>query len=181
MKLFAWKGAVLIFTCFYLPFQLESKKVDLNEYQGDEDFIVKKKCLEAAKLVNGPVMVEDTSLGFDAFGGLPGPYVKYFLDSIGPEGLHKMLMGWENKNASAACRIGFCESPSSVPIIFKGIVKGSIVEPRGSTGFGFDYCFQPEGLSLTFAQMEMESKNKLSHRYLAVQAMKVFFQKEKDQ
>lgn len=136
---------------------------------------MKTKCIEAVKLVGGPVIVEDTSLGFEAFGGLPGPYIKYFLDAIGPEGLFRMLNTWKNKNALATCRIGFCESSNSEPIIFKGIVKGTIVEPRGSSGFGFDYCFQPEGLSETFAEMNKETKNKLSHRYAAVEAMKRHF------
>ncbi len=39
----------------------------------------------------GAVMVEDTSLCFNAYKGLPGPYVKWFLQKVGPEGLFRML------------------------------------------------------------------------------------------
>lgn len=54
------------------PRELVSKKVDLPELQGEMDEISIKKCQEAAKLVNGPVIVEDTCLCFKALGGLPG-------------------------------------------------------------------------------------------------------------
>lgn len=54
------------------PRELVSKKVDLPELQGEMDEISIKKCQEAAKLVQGPVIVEDTCLCFNALGGLPG-------------------------------------------------------------------------------------------------------------
>ena len=48
-------------------------------------------------------MVEDTSLCFNAYGGLPGPYIKWFLKSLGHEGLNTMLAGFEDKSAYAQC------------------------------------------------------------------------------
>lgn len=61
------------------PRELISKKVDLPELQGEMDEISIKKCQEAARLVEGPVIVEDTCLCFNALGGLPGIYsVHYF-------------------------------------------------------------------------------------------------------
>lgn len=54
------------------PRELVSKKVDLPELQGEMDEISIKKCQEAARLVDGPVIVEDTCLCFNALGGLPG-------------------------------------------------------------------------------------------------------------
>ena len=61
--------------------------------------------------VNGPVMVEDTCLCFNALGGLPGPYIKWFLDGTGHEGLNKMLEGFEDKSAYAECVFSFCAGP----------------------------------------------------------------------
>lgn len=63
-----------------------SQKIDLPEYQGEAGEISRAKCREAAKYVKGPVMVEDTCLCFNALGGMPGPYIKWFLDKIKPEG-----------------------------------------------------------------------------------------------
>lgn len=48
-------------------------------------------------------MVEDTSLCFNAYGGLPGPYIKWFLKNLGHEGLYTMLAGFEDKSAYAQC------------------------------------------------------------------------------
>ncbi|KAG8003415.1 Inosine triphosphate pyrophosphatase [Nibea albiflora] len=57
------------------PYKLVSKKIDLPEFQGEPDEISIHKCKEAARQVDGPVIVEDTCLCFKALGGLPGPYM----------------------------------------------------------------------------------------------------------
>ena len=67
--------------------QIVSKDIDLPEYQGEPDDIARQKCEEATKHVSGPVLIEDTSLCFNALGGLPGPYIKWFLKNLGPEGV----------------------------------------------------------------------------------------------
>lgn len=54
------------------PRELVCRKIDLPELQGEMDEISIKKCKEAAKHAQGPVIVEDTSLCFHALGGLPG-------------------------------------------------------------------------------------------------------------
>ena len=59
-----------------LPVEIVSQKIDLPELQGEPEEISVEKCMLAAKEVGGPVMVEDTSLCFNALGGLPGPYIK---------------------------------------------------------------------------------------------------------
>lgn len=86
-------------------FQVSNVDVDLDEFQGEPEFIAERKCREAVEAVKGPVLVwkivfvlkivkfqvEDTSLCFNAMGGLPGPYIKWFLKNLKPEGLHNML------------------------------------------------------------------------------------------
>lgn len=59
----------------------------MAEYQGEPDEVAIQKCKEATTKVDGPVLVEDTCLCFNALGGLPGPYVKWFLKKLGPEGV----------------------------------------------------------------------------------------------
>ncbi len=54
-----------------LPFDVVSRKLDLPELQGEPAEISRQKCAIAAREVGGPVMVEDTSLCFNALGGLP--------------------------------------------------------------------------------------------------------------
>ena len=49
------------------------QNIDLPEYQGENpEYIVKEKCLSALKMINGPTLVEDTCLCFNALQGLPG-------------------------------------------------------------------------------------------------------------
>lgn len=54
------------------PRELVSRKIDLPELQGEMNEVSIKKCKEAVKHVQGPVIVEDTCLCFNALGGLPG-------------------------------------------------------------------------------------------------------------
>ena len=56
--------------------------LDLDEFQGTSEYIATKKAKLAAKYWDNPVLIEDTSLSFNAFGGLPGPYIKEFLGIV---------------------------------------------------------------------------------------------------
>ena len=62
-------------------------KLDLPELQGEPEEIAKSKAREAYNQVKKPVLVEDTSLCFNVLKGLPGPYIKWFLKKLKPEGL----------------------------------------------------------------------------------------------
>ncbi|KAF3835063.1 hypothetical protein F7725_027621 [Dissostichus mawsoni] len=129
------------------PYKLESKKIDLPEYQGEPDEISIHKCKEAARQVEGPVIVEDTCLCFKALGGMP------------ENG------SWINSRQKA-----------NEPVqLFRGITEGHIVEPRGPRDFGWDPCFQPEGYDKTYAELPKEVKNTISHRYRALAAMSEHF------
>jgi XTP/dITP diphosphohydrolase len=56
--------------------------------------------------------------------------------------------------------------------LFEGIVNGTIrTEIKGEGGFGYDPIFQPEGYNITFAEMDLASKNKISHRARAMQKL----------
>lgn len=61
--------------------------------------------------------------------------------------------------------------------LFEGIVEGEILEhPRGHEGFGYDPLFQPQGYAITFAEMAMDEKNRISHRGKAIQQLADFLQ-----
>ncbi|KAK1164293.1 inosine triphosphate pyrophosphatase-like [Acipenser oxyrinchus oxyrinchus] len=153
------------------PYKLVSKKIDLPEYQGEPDEITIQKCQEAARQVDGPVLVEDTCLCFNALGGLPGPYIKWFLDKLKPEGKSSAAGGFEDKSAFALCTFAYRAGKQAPVILFRGKTEGQIVEPRGPRDFGWDPCFQPDGYEKTYAELPKEVKNSISHRYRAVKAM----------
>jgi inosine triphosphate pyrophosphatase len=110
-------------------YDITNKAIDLEEMQGTPEAIALKKVKLASQTIKGPAMTEDVSLCFNALGGMPGPYIKDFLDKVGREGLHKMLVGFEDKSAYAQCIFAFCEAPDATPIVFVGKCKGTIVAP----------------------------------------------------
>ena len=67
------------------------------DVQGEPEDIAKDKAALAAKQLGKAVVVEDTSLCFNALGGLPGPYIKWFLKNLGPHGLPKLLAAFDDK------------------------------------------------------------------------------------
>ena len=153
--------------------EIVNQAIDLPELQlstSDEVAIYKAK--EAAKRVNGPCLIDDTALHFTALNGLPGAYIRAFTDKLKPFQLAKLLDGFEDKSAVCTCSIGYCAGPDAEPVVFSGRVEGEIVSPRGSDGFGFDPIFQPKGHNKTYAEMSLEEKNTLSHRYLALMKLK---------
>ncbi|OIT38429.1 PREDICTED: inosine triphosphate pyrophosphatase [Nicotiana attenuata] len=156
-----------------IPFQ--SLKLDLPELQGEPEDISKEKARIAAKEVNGPVLVEDTCLCFNALKGLPGPYIKWFLQKIGHEGLNNLLLAYEDKTAYAMCVFSLAIGPNSEPLTFVGKTLGRIVPARGPNDFGWDPIFQPHGYDQTYAEMPKEEKNKISHRGKALELVKSHF------
>ncbi len=122
------------------PFPLTCSKVDLPELQGDVEEISCAKASLAAERVRGPVLVEDTSLCFNALGGLPGPYIKWFLDKTGHVGLNNLLAAYPDKSAYAQCIFAFSAGPGATPVVFTGRTHGKIVTARGPTDFGECKC-----------------------------------------
>lgn len=158
---------------------LVSKKIDLPEFQGEPDDISREKCKIAAEAVKGPVIVEDTCLCFNALGGLPGPYIKWFLDKLKPEGLPRLLADWDDKSASALCTFAYSTGNLDDEIkLFRGKTPGVIVEPRGPRTFGWDPCFLPDGFDKTYAELEKETKNEISHRGRALAELKKYFEND---
>ncbi|GAB2221476.1 hypothetical protein Droror1_Dr00012657 [Drosera rotundifolia] len=156
-----------------IPFQ--SLKIDLPELQGEPEEISKEKARLASVKVNGPVLVEDTCLCFNALQGLPGPYIKWFLQKIGHEGLNNLLEAYKDKSAYALCVFSLALGPDAEPITFLGKTLGKIVPARGPNDFGWDPIFQPDGYEQTYAEMPKEEKNKISHRSRALALVKSHF------
>ncbi|KAJ5150529.1 Ham1-like protein, partial [Penicillium coprophilum] len=142
--------------------EVDNQEVDIPEIQGTIEEIAKEKAKRAAEAINGPALTEDTALEFHALKGLPGPYIKYFMENVGHEGLNKMLDGFEDRTGEAVCTFAFCRGPGEEPIIFQGRTEGTIVRPRGPPKFGWDAIFEYNGK--TYAEMDKEEKNKVSHR-----------------
>jgi inosine triphosphate pyrophosphatase len=148
-------------------FDIENVELDLPELQGEREEVILEKARLAAKQLGKTCFVDDTSLCFNALKGLPGVYIKHFLEKLGRKGLFNLLKPYEDKGGEAVAMIGYCE-PGKDPIVFEGVTKGTIVEPKGDR-FGWDPIFQPDGYDQTYAEMSQEEKNEISHRKKALQ------------
>lgn len=156
---------------------LDYEKLDIEEIQGEGDSrkIVDDKLRRAYEAIGKPVIVEDVSAELVALNGLPGPFVKFFErpkkeGGLGKGGLYILLLGHDDKRATIRCTMGYFDGQAD-PVIVEGVTHGTIVEPRGENGFGFDSCFVPDGHTRTQAEMTPEEKNQISYRYLAAKAL----------
>ena len=157
-----------------LEIKLSHIELNLQEIQTTNlHELVKFKLRQAYAHVQEPVIVEDTSLYFEAWNELPGPLVKFFLKNIGLSGMVSLLNEFSNKTASATCCLGFTKDGKNIQL-FEGKIKGFIVNPRGSQHFGWDAIFLPEKHQKTFGEMSSQEKHQISPRGVAAKKFKHF-------
>lgn len=157
---------------------VEQLDIDLPEVQDiDAKNIVRAKLLEALNHKDGEFIVEDTSLYFDCLQGLPGPLIKWFLKTIGNDGLANLAEKLGNNKTEAKTIIGYAKNRDEIEF-FEGAIPGKIVAQTGVSGFGWDPIFQPDGHDKTFAEMTAEEKNGVSMRKIAVEKLREFLDKE---
>lgn len=124
---------------------------------------------------------DDTGLEIEALDGRPGLLSARFAgeDANADNNIKKVLSlmeGIENRNARFKTIISLVIDGNEFQ--FEGIVNGTILkQKRGNNGFGYDPIFVPEGQNLSFAEMDLSDKNKISHRALAVNKLVDYFKK----
>ncbi len=101
--------------------------------------------------------------------------MRWFLQTLGNEGLCRLMAGETNRVAVAKTAIGMFDGREVM--ICSGEVQGTIAHlPAGDNGFGWDAIFQPEGQDSkrvkTFAEMTAEEKNHISSRRLAAETLR---------
>ena len=118
---------------------------------------------------------DDTGLEIEALNGEPGVYsARYAGEEKSPEKNMDLVLQKlsEIKNRKARFKTVISLVMDGKETQFEGIVNGRILEEkRGKTGFGYDPIFQPEESHLSFAEMPVDEKNKISHRGRAVQKL----------
>lgn len=150
--------------------------LDIPELRSDDVVeISRQKAQYAFDKILTPLIVDDTSFSIDALKGFPGPYAAYVLNSIGNEGVLKIMKNVKNRNAHFTTVIAFADEKGVRD--FPGTIHGRITTvPRGSGGFGYDPIFEIGGRTL--AELPFEEKSRTSHRALALTAFRDWFMKE---
>lgn len=151
--------------------------LDLPEPEETETTFVgnaRIKAHAAVKATGLPALADDSGIEIDALDGAPGVYTADWAET--PDGrdfvmamtkTHNLL---EAKNAAHPRTARFCATlvlawPDGHDEVFAGTVEGSLVWPmRGNVGHGYDPMFQPKGYETTFAEMDADQKNAISHR-----------------
>jgi len=152
--------------------EIEGIDIDLPEIQSlDAQEVIREKLRAAQEKHIGEFIVEDTSLYISGLHGLPGPLIKWFMDSIGNNGIAKMAAAFNSQSAEAKTIIGHAKEDGSVNF-YEGVVKGKIVIPKGESEFGWDPIFMPDGYTQTFAEMTREEKVNISMRRIAFEKLR---------
>jgi XTP/dITP diphosphohydrolase len=126
-------------------------------------------------------IADDSGLEVDALGGAPGIFSARYAgagadDAANNAKLLSALAGTppELRRARYRCALVLVFAPSDpAPLIAEGVWEGSILEsPRGSGGFGYDPYFWLPDLGMTAAELDPSDKNRLSHRGIAMRALR---------
>lgn len=121
---------------------------------------------------------DDTGLEIEALDYRPGVYSARYAgpakDSLA--NMNKVLSEMQHHtNRKARFRTVIALILEGKEYLFEGRVDGNILtEKHGDAGFGYDPIFQPEGFEVSFAEMPMDEKNKISHRGKATQKLAEF-------
>ena len=126
------------------------------------------KAEHAAAKTNLPCLADDSGLAVPALGGAPGIYSARWAGpnkdfSVAFERIKTELKN-QDPHAYFMCVLALC-IPGDQTYLFEGRIDGSLSFPaRGEKGFGYDPVFIPENYDITFAEMNPDDKNRMSHR-----------------
>ena len=164
--------------------QLVVEGVEILEPQCDDLEIVARSKLQQAQAhlphPDDALMVEDAGLFVDELDGFPGVYSAYVLETLGCNGMLKLMEGNDNRNAEfQAVAALFLDGDV---YISRGVCEGVLAaKASGKDGFGFDPIFVPNDIERegsvhstngrTFADVDLSIKEKFSHRRKALDGL----------
>ncbi|WP_324370913.1 RdgB/HAM1 family non-canonical purine NTP pyrophosphatase [Pedobacter sp.] len=126
---------------------------------------------------------DDSGLEIEALNNEPGIYSARYSgikdDRINLELVLQRMEGVTNRKARFKTVISLMKNGKNT--LFEGVIEGTIRQvPAGDQGFGYDPVFEPFGYNVTFAQMSMTEKNRISHRAIAMQKLIAFLKGQAD-
>jgi XTP/dITP diphosphohydrolase len=139
------------------------------------------KARHAALATGAAALADDSGLEVDALGGAPGIRSARYAGAGADDAANnaKLLVALKGlampeRRARYRCAAAFVDGPSeAVPLLVEAVWEGFILdEPRGAGGFGYDPCFWLPELKMTAAQLDLQEKNRMSHRGKALRALR---------
>lgn len=149
--------------------------VEIEEIQATPFEIVHYKAKSALERLQVPLIVEDVAFTCPLLGGLPGPYVKHFLHSLGPEGLANLIIqasAHEKKPpiVEVSCHAVYI-APGGKPIYAVGAMQGMVVpfrDPTGEHAKSWNGIYVQNGQERAFSEMSLEEISQISMRQEAL-------------
>jgi len=158
-----------------LGISLEHADLGYVEIQGDLEDVARYGAQHAAKRLGKPVIVEDAGLFIKALEWFPGTYSSYVQETLGNQGILKLMSDVEDRYAEFRSVVGY-STPKTEPEVFLGTVKGRIgFMEKGSYGFAYDPLFIPEGYPKSFGELSRKEKNKFSHRRKSLEKFALWY------
>lgn len=166
---------------------LSQFQIDVSKLEGFQKFEVQSNDLQeiastALALIltktNLPVFVEDSGLFVNELNGFPGPYSSYIFETLGVDGILKLMDGAHTRKAEFRSSVALGKDGKMLAN-FNSTTEGTIqLQARGKNGFGFDSIFVPMWTQKTFAEMELKEKTIYSHRSKALSKMALWYLNE---
>jgi len=165
---------------------LSLSEIDINEEIEETASTIEGNASLKAKSIynqtNINCFADDSGLLVDTLNGAPGVYsARYAGDQKNDEDNIQKLLSELNvkENRKAHFKTVMALIIDGKEFLFEGIINGTIIkEKRGTNGFGYDPVFMPDGYDQTFAEMDFQTKNSISHRGIALKKL-VEFLKDK--
>ncbi len=130
--------------------------------------------------IDHPFILEDAGIFIEALKGFPGVYSSFVYYTIGLDGILALLKLTPEEKRTARFQSVFAyATPKGEMKLFQGECVGIITQKkRGKKGFGYDPIFCPKGFDKSFAEMETEEKNKVSHRGKSLEKLVSFLKEQ---
>ncbi len=160
--------------------QIQFFKQNFIEIQSKIQEIAIQKAKDAYKIIQKPVLVEDDGLFISELKGFPGEYSSFIYDTIGIDGILKLMKDIKNRKAVFMAVIAYFDKDTEK--CFRGEISGNISSKKMGNGWGYDPIFIPSGMNVSFGQLHDNGKKyRLSHRFKAVKKFCIWFNEYKKQ
>lgn len=159
--------------------------LSLNDFDNVEEIIedgnsfaenAVKKAKFVFKKFGLPVVADDSGLVVEQLNGAPGIYSARYagINATDEENnkklISQLIMFPMPHKAKFVCSAVYFDGEKLLES--NGEISGQVIhEPRGKNGFGYDPLFIPDGYNKTSAELELEEKNKISHRSKAFKSL----------
>ena len=143
-------------------YEVDNVKMDTIEIQADSvEEVAAYSAKWASDQLKCNVVKNDTGIMVEALNGFPAAYTHYAADTIGEDGLLKLMKGVENRKACFVQALAFCEYGKE-PVVFKSITEGEIARRKsGKYGWAWDFIFIPKGQTKTLGSFKDDVRLKM--------------------